>query len=259
LQGRSTVEITAKRRFGDVVELELKSGTPMEAEPGQFIHIRCEKEGLVLRRPYSLAGTRGDTASILVREVGAGSSWLCAAEPGQRLDIMGPLGRGFTIEGGGGHGLIAGGTGIAPLRFLAGRLGERGMKATLFWGVESEEGYRGLADELGKELDLHFATMDGSAGSVGSVVDLWRETGMESLDRIYACGPRGMLAAIAESINSAVLAEAQLCMEERMACGVGACRGCVVPAASPPGDYLTACKDGPVFWGRELDWKRIGG
>jgi dihydroorotate dehydrogenase electron transfer subunit len=259
LPRRYTAEITAKRVFGCLVELELESKTSLEAEPGQFIHIRCEREGLILRRPYSLAGARGNTVSILVREVGAGSSWLCAAEQGQKLDIMGPLGKGFTIEDGDRHGLIAGGTGIAPLRFLAGLLAKRGVEATLFWGLDSEKEYHGLADELAKEYDLRLATMDGSAGSAGNVVDLLRDRGMDRFERIYACGPRGMLAAIAENITSATFAEVQVCMEERMACGVGACRGCVVPAASPPGSYLTACKDGPVFRGRELDWSRIDG
>jgi dihydroorotate dehydrogenase electron transfer subunit len=259
LPGRYTAEIVARREFGKLVELRLEMGAPVVADPGQFFHVRCEKPGLVLRRPYSLAGANGSTASIMVREVGAGSAWLCAAEVGQKLDIMGPLGRGFVIAGEGRHVLIAGGTGVAPMIFLASRLRERGMEATLFWGVESEDKYRGLAGELEKEFDLRLATMDGSAGTAGNVIDLLEETGTEDLERIYACGPRRMLAAIAESINSTALAEVQVCMEERMACGVGACRGCVVPSSSPDGAYLAACADGPVFWGRELDWERING
>ncbi len=257
MPGRYRAEITSKRRFGNLVELRLELGTPVEAEPGQFFHVRCDREGLILRRPYSLAGLEGSAVSILVREVGAGSSWLCAAEPGRRLDVMGPLGRGFTVAAPGRHVLVAGGTGVAPLAFLAGVLARRGEEATLYWGVESERECRGLAASLAQGLDLRYATLDGSSGNAGSVIELLKREGTRDLGNLYACGPRGMLVALAACIGEAGLAEAQICMEERMACGVGACRGCAVPAASPPGSYLAACKDGPVFRGRELDWTRI--
>ncbi|MDD3718442.1 MAG: hypothetical protein PHP28_07255 [Actinomycetota bacterium] len=259
MPGRYKAEVVARRRFGTLVELALETGSAIDAEPGQFIHVRCDKEGLILRRPYSLSGMAGSVVNIMVREVGAGSAWLCASEIGQELDIMGPLGRGFSIDGGSRHGLVAGGTGIAPMRFLADRLRRLGLEETLYWGVEGEAEYGGLALELAKECDLLFATMDGSAGEKGNVVDMLLDAGVEGLDGIYACGPRGMLTALAESLNDETLAAMQVCMEERMACGVGACRGCVVPASPPRRGYLTVCRDGPVFRGRELDWERIRG
>lgn len=251
------VEVIGKRSFGDLVELKFEAEMPLEADPGQFVHVCCERWGLILRRPYSLSGVKGRAASILVREAGAGSAWLYAAEVGQDLDIMGPLGRGFTVGEGGSHVLIAGGVGVAPLIFLASRLGERGEKAILFWGVEKEEEYSGLPGELSKEFDLRLATMDGGSGVSGSVVDLFSRMDIEAIGNLYACGPRNMLLAVAGTCDGDILGRLQVCAEERMACGIGACRGCVVPAATPDGGYLTACKDGPVFWGRELDWKRL--
>jgi dihydroorotate dehydrogenase electron transfer subunit len=251
------VKIIAKRTFGKVVELEFEAASPMGGDPGQFVHVSCERWGLILRRPYSLSGARGRTASILVREVGAGSAWLCAVEVGQALDIMGPLGRGFTVGAGGGHVLVAGGTGVAPLIFLAARLKEQGEEARLLWGIEKEEDYSGLPDEVGKDFDLHLATMSGDAGNRGSVVDILTRTDIAGADNLYACGPKSMLTAVAEACDEHILGRLQVCLEERMACGIGACRGCAVPAAAVDGGYLAACKDGPVFWGRELDWKRL--
>jgi dihydroorotate dehydrogenase electron transfer subunit len=249
----------ARRQCGCFVELTMEMGEPFAAAPGQFVHVRCEVPGLILRRPYSLYDVRKGSASLLIREVGAGSAWLCAVEEGCELDMLGPLGRGFSMSAGGRHALIAGGTGIAAIRFLATRLMELDGDTVVFWGVEGEKECGGLHGALDGEFDLRLATMDGSAGYAGNVIELFRASGTEGFTGIYACGPRGMLAGLAECIGSEGLARLQVCMEERMACGVGACRGCAVPVSSPPGGYLTACKDGPVFTGRELDWRRING
>jgi len=251
--------VLARKRFGCFVEVVLETSGDFAAEPGQFVHVRCESPGLILRRPYSLYDVRQGTASLLVREVGAGSAWLCAVDVGYELDLLGPLGRGFDLTGQGSHALIAGGTGIATIRFLAQRLQEAGGDTTVFWGVEGEEECGDLHKALASEFNLHLATMDGSAGYEGSVLELFMAEGARANANIYACGPRGMLAGLAESIGSETLAYLQVCMEERMACGIGACRGCVVPAAVPDGGYLTVCRDGPVFEGRELDWQRING
>lgn len=259
LPGKHGAEVTGRRRAGSFVELVMEVRGPFEAEPGQFVQVRCDGPGLILRRPYSIYGLRGNSLSLLVREVGPGSAWLCAAGVGQAIDLLGPLGRGFTLPNGGRHALVAGGTGIAPLSFLASRIKERDGDAVVFWGLDRGDECGDLYGELESEFDLRMATMDGSAGYTGSALALFEASGAERFTNIYACGPRGMLAGLAESIGSEALVRLQVCMEERMACGVGACRGCVVPAASPQGGYLTACKDGPVFGGRELDWQRIKG
>ncbi len=259
LPAQHVAELTAKRRSGSFVELVMRTARPFEAEPGQFVQVRCDGPGLILRRPYSIYGLHGNSISLLVREVGAGSTWLCAQETGHEIDLLGPLGRGFTLHRKGLQALIAGGTGIATIRFLASRLKGLGEDAVVFWGLECEDECGDLSSELKEDVDLRLATMDGSAGCPGSVVELFKASGAERFKSIYACGPRGMLASLAESIASEALANLQVCMEERMACGVGACRGCAVPASSPRGGHLTACKDGPVFSGRELDWRRMNG
>ncbi|MBN2027785.1 MAG: dihydroorotate dehydrogenase electron transfer subunit [Actinobacteria bacterium] len=259
MSGHHEVKVLARRRYGCFVEVVMEASADFTAEPGQFVHVCCEGPGLILRRPYSLYGVRHGTVSLLVREVGAGSAWLCAVDVGYEIDLLGPLGRGFTVKGRGRHALIAGGTGMATMRFLASRLLEYGEDTTVFWGVDGEEECGGLDAKLAGEFDLHMATMDGSLGYRGSVLDCFLAKGAREYDFIYACGPRGMLAGLAEINARGTMADLQVCMEERMACGIGACRGCVVPAASPAGGYLTVCRDGPVFDGRELDWQRING
>jgi dihydroorotate dehydrogenase electron transfer subunit len=257
LKGSNLSEVIGVRSFGNCVELGLKVTASFSAEPGQFLHVLCTAPGLILRRPYSLYGVSGGVASLLVRRAGAGSEWLCKLKAGDSIDFLGPLGRGFAINGKGRQALVAGGTGIAPLRFLAARMRAMGSEPVLFWGVDREEEFRGLAGLLERDLETRIATMDGSAGYRGSALELFAQARGEHFEGIYACGPRGMLVGLAESIGIDVLSRLQVSMEERMACGVGACRGCVVPAALPGGGYVTACKDGPVFGGGELDWERI--
>ncbi len=254
---RLEAEVVSLTSFGCASELTLETPASFTAEPGQFVHVRCRGEGLVLRRPYSLYAAGKGTAALLVRQAGAGSAWLRSREVGEKLDMLGPLGRGFTLPDAGKSVLVAGGAGIAPLRFLAVRMLENGIQPTVLWGVEGEDEYEGLPSLLEKEMELYLACMDGGRGHKGSVVSLFENSVSEEPGGVYACGPRGMLTALAASIGEEGLAALQVSMEERMACGVGACRGCVVPAAQPSGGYLTACKDGPVFYGRELDWRRI--
>jgi dihydroorotate dehydrogenase electron transfer subunit len=257
LASRIQAEVVSLRSFGCASELVLEVPASFVAEPGQFVHVRCMGEGLILRRPFSLYASEEGTAALLVKEVGAGTAWLCNRKVGEKLDILGPLGRGFTIEGDGSSALVAGGAGIAPIRFLAARMRYEGLEPVVLWGVDKEDQYGELPTLLEKEMDLHLACMDGSRGYAGSVAGLFSTLSAERPKAIYACGPRGMLTALVDGIGEGSLANLQVSMEERMACGVGACRGCVVPAAQPDGGYLAACKDGPVFYGRELDWRRI--
>jgi dihydroorotate dehydrogenase electron transfer subunit len=258
LTGLIIAEVIARRSFGRCVELVLEVPASFKAEPGQFIHIHCGAPGLILRRPYSLFYVRDGKASLLVRDVGTGSAWLCGRDVGDRIDFLGPLGRGFRVKyEKSNHLLLAGGTGIAPIRYLAATMKDRDIEATVLWGVESEDEFRGLAGMLERECELRMATIDGSMGYEGNVIGLFKTCGIDEYKCLYACGPRRMLAALAETIDRDEIAALQVSLEERMACGMGACRGCVVPAAEPDGGYLAACKDGPVFFGSELDWRRL--
>jgi len=247
-----------RRDYGCASELVFRVPPGFQPQPGQFLHLLCDGEGRVLRRPFSVFGHDGRSASVLVREVGGGSAWLRRRIPGDELDVLGPLGRGFDLDVEGEEALlVAGGAGVAPLAYLGRRLGERGAKATLLWGMESGEEYGALPERLGEEIDLRLATADGSRGKRGTVLDLLPPGRPEAGFRYYACGPRPMLLALASRLVPGRLSSLQVSVEERMACGLGACRGCAVPVADPPGGYRAACREGPVFGGEELDWERL--
>ncbi|MBC7246650.1 MAG: dihydroorotate dehydrogenase electron transfer subunit [Actinobacteria bacterium] len=260
LPARYIATVLERRDYGCASELVFAVPGDFDPQPGQFVHVLCGDRGRILRRPFSVFDRGEGTASILVREAGAGSSWLRGRAEGERLDLLGPLGRGFYTAKQEMSLLVAGGVGIAPLHFLARRLRRAGKPFLVAWGMESAEEFAGLPGILAREFDLRIACMDGGAGPARSAVDLacgmhdWLEA------TVYACGPRAMLVALAARVADAQeggLARLQVSVEERMACGLGVCRGCAVPAARPPGSYLAACSDGPVFGGDELDWERM--
>ncbi|HNT35194.1 MAG TPA: dihydroorotate dehydrogenase electron transfer subunit, partial [bacterium] len=179
-----------------------------------------------------------------------------AVQPGERLNIMGPLGKGFALpEADQPALLVAGGVGIAPLHLLARRLSEQGRPVTVLWGGASRE-----AVDLGMETSwpLLEATMDGSIGYQGMVTDLLvRFLEQEgNIPWVGSCGPEPMLRQVARVCASKGVA-VQLCFEARMACGWGVCLGCAVAVKDGQGSvsYKRVCSDGPVFWGHELtEW-----
>jgi dihydroorotate dehydrogenase electron transfer subunit len=250
-------ELLESRPYGQAHLLELSApGIASSACPGQFIHVFCGSDaGRVLRRPYSIFAAWGDRLLILVKRVGPGSDWLADRLAGEVLDILGPLGRGFTGAPEGRCALIAGGTGIAPLHFLARRMSEEGTSPRLYWGMESSDGFGSLPAELAGEMELCACSMDGPDSERRTVLDLFFSRPTDEHEAVYACGPAGMLQRLEEAcrVSGKPL---QVCMEERMACGVGACQGCAVPVRQPAGGYRMACRDGPVFAAQEIDWER---
>lgn len=257
---RYVVTVLERRDYGCASELVFGAPQGFNPLPGQFVHIVCGDRDRILRRPFSVFDRREGAASILVREAGPGSSWLRERRVGDRLDLLGPLGRGFDAAHGEDGLLVAGGVGIAPLHFLARSLMEAGTRFLVAWGMERAEEYGKLPGILAEKMELHLACMEGGAGMRGTVVELaWKLR--DRLDgTVYACGPRAMLVSLAARmarLPGGRLSSLQVSVEERMACGLGICRGCAVPAAEPPGSYLAACSDGPVFGGDELDWERM--
>lgn len=250
-------EVLERRDYGCASEVVFGVHEGFSPLPGQFVHLLCGGEGRIVRRPFSVFRHEGRAASVLVREVGGGSAWLRRRRQGDELDVLGPLGRGFDLVGDGEHVLVAGGVGVAPLVYLGRRLMERGERVALLWGMQSEAEYGDLPGVLEEEFDLRIATADGSRGKEGTVLELLPPGMTPETHRLYACGPRPMLLALAERLSVAGIPSFQVSVEERMACGVGACRGCAVPAVEPHGGYLAACRDGPVFRAEELDWRRM--
>ncbi|MDO5146287.1 MAG: dihydroorotate dehydrogenase electron transfer subunit [Eubacteriales bacterium] len=220
-----------------------------EAKPGQFIAMYCEDGTKLLPRPISICGIDAEagTLRVVYRIAGEGTRLFSRRKAGDTLEVMGPLGNGFTMKEEAAI-LIGGGIGIPPMLELAKQLH---AKKTVVLGYRSE---LFLKEEFEAHADVVVATEDGSAGTKGTVLDAMREAEVTG-KVIYACGPMPMLKALAEYAENHGM-EAQISLEERMACGIGACLGCI--CKSKHKDHHTnvnnkrICKDGPVFDAKEV-------
>lgn len=228
------------------------------ALPGQFVMLRVsETLDPLLARPFGVSSVPSKSSiEIVYRVVGRGTTLLTGMEPGHALNLLGPLGKGFPMPAKGMTPvLVAGGSGFPPLYFLSQRAGSR---AHLFIGSKNKECLppsgiiKSFKDTV---LKMHIATEDGSMGTRGMTTDILNEflTNMEQKTHLvlYACGPHSMLAAVSR-IAAEHSMPCYVSMEERMACGLGACMGCSIPMLA--GGYKRACKEGPVFDAREIAW-----
>lgn len=226
------------------------------AKPGQFISVYCRSAEKLLPRPISLCeiDRKQGRVRIVYRVTGknTGTEEFSTYKPGDQAEILGPLGNGFPLERGEGKKsfLIGGGIGIPPMVQLAKELnGEKQVVA----------GYRNsqlfLGEELGQHAAFYVATEDGSRGTKGNVLDCIREKGLKA-DVIFACGPTPMLRAI-KSYAAEHGIECWISMEERMACGIGACLACVCKSteldAHSQVHNKRVCKEGPVFLASEVE------
>ena len=235
------------------------------ATPGQFVQVRISRSyDPLLCRPLAVYRSRGDVFQILFKVVGRGTRLLAEKKTGDTLDFIGPLGNGFPMDGDFQLAvLVAGGMGIASLMALAEAMEDRQITALM--GASTWHKIVGESDLLDLGVELHVATEDGTAGYKGTVSELLEETllkqeGSATKRRIFACGPVPMLKAIAQ-ITARHKTSAYVSLEERMACGVGACLGCACEVISPEGTasggptYKMVCVDGPVFDAQEIVWK----
>lgn len=231
------------------------------AKPGQFVMVRTSpNHDPLLRRPFSIHQATADgRVQILVKVVGKGTRLLAEAAEGGQLDLVGPLGRGFSTSAQGPLCIIGGGIGIAPLFFLARELirSREPAEILVLLGAKNSDELQPLADDFARlGLPLRLATDDGSLGHHGFVIDLMEE-GMAADKpwQVYTCGPYPMLRGVAEKC-AARHWRCQASLETMMACGISACLGCALPRASSSeaSGYLHACKDGPVFEAREVLW-----
>lgn len=228
-----------------------------KAVPGQFVMVRQGGNTIpFLSRPFSIYSVypRGDEIflEIFYKVVGKGTDTLSRLREGDFLDILGPLGRGFDLPPSCGKiVLIAGGIGVPPLSFLAQRCSEenRGAEIVCYLGAADAETLAGLDRLEGTCSAVEISTDDGSRGYHGPVTQLFqRDMDRYAGDgvRIYACGPRPMLRALQGLLKDRP-GICQVSLEERMACGIGACLGCVVRTRSDGGGLVRVCKEGPVF------------
>jgi dihydroorotate dehydrogenase electron transfer subunit len=232
-----------------------------DAQPGQFVSIRVsDTTAPLLRRPYSICDLTDDTVSLLVKVIGAGSAVLAGVRSGEPLDMLGPLGGvPFPDPGGGDAVLAAGGTGLAPIVFALRRWRREGSigRSVLLYGAECRDEI--LNSLFGEDhTEVWCSTLDGSEGYHGDVVNLCEkllDEGRLAADRLYSCGPRGMIRALVERVDER-FAVHYTSLETIMACGVGACRGCTVPIISETGSVMkTVCSDGTVFRARDIAWE----
>jgi dihydroorotate dehydrogenase electron transfer subunit len=240
--------------------IERPDGFP-DAYPGQFVSIRVSDSPVpLLRRPYSIMDLTPRTLSLLVKVAGRGSAEIAARRPGDGIDLMGPLGGASFPEPAGRPAIfVAGGTGLAPLLFAARAWRRKGVlpETHLLYGAGSRNDL--LRDLVKKDFPgCRFATLDGSSGFRGDVVALCRDlvrTKRLPAGTLYSCGPRGMVRALVGATRGA-FREHYTSLESIMACGVGACRGCVVPVkgADPP-VLRTVCSDGTVFRADDIAWE----
>jgi dihydroorotate dehydrogenase electron transfer subunit len=224
--------------------LKADSAALADFDPGVFVNIRImDSDSPLLRRPISVHETdiENGILKLIYKVVGEGTRKLSEKKQGDIVDIFGPLGTGFPIQSDAKSVvLIGGGVGIPPLYELGKRLAEKGVKVTTVLGARNAEGLFCL-EEFGTLGRVVTATEDGSHGVKGFVTDAIREGKLE-FDCLYACGPKPMLKAL--DLEFRGKKEGYLSFEERMACGIGACYGCMTKTKD---GLKRVCKDGPVF------------
>ena len=261
-----------------------------DAYPGQFVHLSSADDGAAararpfLRRAFSLAGVRkrGEQcdADVIYRVHGAGTRWLASLRAGDRVSVLGPLGRGFEISPTKPSAwLVAGGVGLPPLLWLAETLHAAGKSAVAFYGARRRElipltmrdakdssarnGRSPVAAEFARfSIPVIWSTDDGSLGYRGTVSNALAEYGVgwdgdPNAVVVYCCGPEIMMAAVATWCLERSI-ECQVCVERAMACGTGTCQSCAVrvhDGADAEGwRYALCCTEGPVFEAGQVQW-----
>jgi len=255
---RTVPILTHERDTGGYFRLAVRAPdiTPL-VQPGQGAHVRIlPLKSALLRRPFSIFQVAGETFSILYKAVGQGTEVLSRMRPGEELNVIAPLGRGFTVPRAGDSRplLVAGGYGMAALYLLAQRAPEKGI---VFVGGRRRQDILCVDEFRALGWEVRITTEDGSLGEPGLVTQpLVEELRRESAGRkLFACGPTGMLRAVGRIAEERGMA-AELSMDEHMCCGVGVCLTCVIPVKTSAGwEYQRTCMEGPVFDARQVVWE----
>lgn len=222
--------------------LDLAGDTTMLARPGQFAQIQIP--GFYLRRPISVCDWDENGMTLIYKAVGQGTDALSRLETGTALDILNGLGNGYDVNACGEHPLvIGGGVGVPPLYGLTKALLRAGKAPKVILGFNTYEEMFLLDEFEDLDVPVTVTTADGSFGTKGFVTDALPE----DYDSFFACGPEPMLKAVFHACKTL----GQLSLEQRMACGFGACMGCTISTNNGP---KRVCKDGPVFRKEELPW-----
>ncbi len=230
------------------------------AKPGQFLHIKCnDLMEPILRRPLSIhcMDRAENIVYVFYRVVGRGTSLLAKIKPGESLDVLGPLGRGFTLPCKGERvAVLGGGMGTAPLVFLLEEIREIYQeeinKVSVFLGAVHKDYLVAENKIIDMGFAVYSATDDGSGSIKGTVLDLYQQRIKSSPHRIYACGPQPMLKGLSYIADPGV--DVEISVEEYMGCGLGACLSCACEMTDSTGKAVSAhvCVDGPVFNLKEI-------
>lgn len=234
-----------------VYSMWLSTSIAKEAVPGQFVSLYCEEHSRLLPRPISICeiDKKRSAIRLVYRLAGEGTREFSALQTDDEVKVLGPLGNGFPLEGE--HPIvIGGGIGVPPMLELAKSLS---TKATIVLGYRDEQLF--LKEQFEDYGQVEIATDNGSVGVHGTVVDVLEQKQITG-DVIYACGPKPMLAAVKRYAMEHDI-KCYVSMEERMACGIGACLGCVCQTKQEDAHShvhnTRVCKDGPVFLAEEVE------
>jgi dihydroorotate dehydrogenase electron transfer subunit len=239
-----------------VYELVLKGEMVTEMnQAGQFVDLKVPLGDLLLRRPISICSidSTHQEVTLIIRANGEGTKAICDTKVNEALDVLGPLGMGFPIDfiqSGQTALLIGGGIGIPPLYELAKQLSLKGVKLIFVFGFQTKSAlfYQNEFESLG---EVHISTDDGSYGTKGTVETILKLTlNKLNADAIYACGPKGLNRMV--NLRYEKHPHAYISLEERMACGIGACAACVCDRTGEPKTNSKVCEDGPVFKSGEV-------
>jgi dihydroorotate dehydrogenase electron transfer subunit len=243
-------------------------GVAESFHPGQFVALAVggEQTSMLLRRCFSVyaakpRGVYGGTVEVVFAVHGKGTAWLSRRRPHDPLDVVGPLGRPFSLPRQPATcTLVGGGYGSAPLFSLAEALRARGCRVDFVLGAADEYRLFGYLDAKRMSASIAVTTDDGSMGERGRVSDVLPTVIQRSrAEVVYACGPMGMLRAVA-AIAARYGLPSQCAVEESMACGIGVCMTCVLPVVGDDGAtrMVRSCVEGPVFPGERVRWDDVG-
>jgi dihydroorotate dehydrogenase electron transfer subunit len=252
----------------------LAPGFGENAHAGQFVMFRVQRSlPPLLRRPFGIFRTGflpadcdglppTEFVEIVYKVVGSGTSIMAELHEGDKVEMLGPLGNGFDCTSRNGEKiLVGGGIGLVPLYMLAGELVANGCKVRLLMGGRTRDDILAVTEFERLGVETYISTDDGSLGEAGLVTQVLERKLQKYPDtEVFTCGPMPMLAAV-HDICVKHKTPLQVSLEESMACGVGACLGCVVKGAGHTEEkpsYLCSCKVGPVFKSQYLDWSALG-
>ncbi|MGH2820537.1 MAG: dihydroorotate dehydrogenase electron transfer subunit [Actinomycetota bacterium] len=262
-------EVLSHRKYGESYH-SLTIVAPEIGErvaPGQFVNIKCSEDSShILRRPFSVhrvhkRGGWASTIEIVFDIRGPGTTYLASLRPHSQVNLIGPLGTGFSVPPRRAHCLlIGGGIGAAPLFFLADDLRNESHRVDFILGARSAAFLLNAIDVRRIASVYRITTDDGSSGEKGNVTDVLAETMQRcETEVVYACGPHPMLAAVSQVCSEHDI-PVQVAVEELMACGFGVCMSCVMPVERKVRKdesetvYVRSCTEGPVFNGASVVW-----